>query len=327
MDLSLRWLNDYIDVSDIPVKELCAGLTLSGSKVEKYTAEGAEISNVVVAKILDVKPHSNSDHLVITQVDAGTGEPIQIVTGAPNIREDSIGCFVPAALDGSTLPGGVKIKKGKLRGEVSNGMLCSLGELGLTLHDFPNAIEDGIFILDEKELGELVPGTDIHKAIGFNDTTIEFEITPNRPDCLAVLGLARETHATFNRPLNIKEPSFKGIGGSASDALSVEIVNKELCSRYMAAVVKNVKIEPSPLWMRERLRASGVRPINNLVDITNYVMLEYGHPMHAFDIRYINGNTIKIRSAAEGEKITTLDGIERTLTAKNLVIADADKPV
>ncbi|MBQ5316921.1 MAG: phenylalanine--tRNA ligase subunit beta [Oscillospiraceae bacterium] len=327
MDLSLRWLNDYIDVSDIPVKELCAGLTLSGSKVEKYTTEGAEISNVVVAKILDVKPHSNSDHLVITQVDAGTGEPIQIVTGAPNIREDSIGSFVPAALDGSTLPGGVKIKKGKLRGEASNGMLCSLGELGLTLHDFPNAIEDGIFILDEKELGELVPGTDIHKAIGFDDTTIEFEITPNRPDCLAVLGLARETHATFCRPLDIKEPSFKGIGGSASDELSVEIVNKELCSRYMAAVVKNVKIEPSPLWMRQRLRASGVRPINNLVDITNYVMLEYGHPMHAFDIRYINGNSIKIRSAAEGEKITTLDGIERTLTAKNLVIADSEKPV
>lgn len=327
MDLSLRWLNDYIDVSDISVKDLCAGLTLSGSKVEKYTEEGSEISNVVVAKILDVKPHSNSDHLVITQVDAGTGEPIQIVTGAPNIRENSIGAFVPAALDGSTLPGGVKIKKGKLRGEISNGMLCSLGELGLTAHDFPNAIEDGIFILDENELGQLVPGTDIRKAIGLDDVTVEFEITPNRPDCLSVIGLARETHATFDRPLKTKAPSFKGMGGSASDDLNVEIVNKDLCSRYMAAVVKNVKIQPSPLWMRERLRACGVRPINNLVDITNYVMLEYGHPMHAFDIRFIDGGSIKIRSAKEGEKITTLDGIERSLTSDMLVIADANKPV
>ncbi len=326
MDLSLRWLNDYIDVSDIPVKELCAGLTMSGSKVEKYTEEGAEISNVVVAKILDVKPHSNSDHLVITQVDAGRGEPIQIVTGAPNITAESVGALVPAALDGSTLPGGVKIKKGKLRGEVSNGMLCSLGELGLTLHDFPYAIEDGIFILQD-EGNKLVPGMDIREAIGLNDTTIEFEITPNRPDCLAVTGLARETHATFDRPLDLPEPSFKGIGGSAADELSVEIVNKQLCSRYMAAVVKNVKIGPSPLWMRERLRASGVRPINNLVDITNYVMLEYGHPMHAFDIRYIEGNAIKIRSAEKGEKITTLDGNERELTPEMLVIADAAKPV
>ncbi|MBR4223329.1 MAG: phenylalanine--tRNA ligase subunit beta, partial [Oscillospiraceae bacterium] len=327
MDLSVKWLNDHIDVSDIPIKELCAGLTMSGSKVEKYTEEGSEISNVVVAKILDVKPHSNSDHLVITQVDAGTGEPIQIVTGAPNITADSVGAYVPAALDGSTLPGGVKIKKGKLRGEISNGMLCSLGELGLTLHDFPNAIEDGIFILDENELGTLVPGTDIRKAIGYDDTTIEFEITPNRPDCLSVIGLARETHATFDRPLKTKEPSFKGFGGSASDDMSVEIVNKDLCSRYMAAVVKNVKIGPSPLWMRERLRACGVRPINDLVDITNYVMLEYGHPMHAFDIRYIDGNSIKIRSAESGEKITTLDGTERELTSDMLVIADANKPV
>ncbi|MCR5806116.1 MAG: phenylalanine--tRNA ligase subunit beta [Oscillospiraceae bacterium] len=327
MDLSLRWLNDYIDVSDMSVKDICAGLTMSGSKVEKYDTEGSEISKVVVAKILDVKPHSNSDHLVVTQVDVGTDEPVQIVTGAPNITPETVGMFVPAALDGSTLPGGVKIKKGKLRGEASNGMLCSLGELGLTLHDFPYAIDDGIFILKSEDGREFVPGMDIHDAIDFNDTTIEFEITPNRPDCLSVLGLARETHATFERPLNIKEPSFTGTEGKASDELSVEIVNKELCSRYMAAVVHNVKIGPSPLWLRERLRASGVRPINNLVDITNFVMLEYGHPMHAFDIRYINGSSIKIRSAENGEKITTLDGIERTLSSEMLVIADAEKPV
>ena len=247
MDLSMKWLSDYADISGLSADELCKGLTLSGSKVEKYTVEGAEISKVVVAKILDVKPHPDSDHLVITQVDAGTGEPIQIVTGAPNITAESVGDLVPAALDGSTLPGGVKIKKGKLRGEASNGMLCSLGELGLTLHDFPYAIENGIFILQSEDGSELTPGMPIQDAIDLNDTTIEFEITPNRPDCLSVLGLARETHATFDCPLEIKEPVVKGIGGNAADELDVKIVNTDLCSRYMAAIVKNVKIEPSPL--------------------------------------------------------------------------------
>ena len=327
MDLSMKWLSDYADISGLSADELCKGLTLSGSKVEKYTVEGADISKVVVAKILDVKPHPDSDHLVITQVDAGTGEPVQIVTGAPNITAESVGALVPAALDGSTLPGGVKIKKGKLRGEASNGMLCSLGELGLTLHDFPYAIENGIFILQSEDGRELTPGMPIQDAIDLNDTTIEFEITPNRPDCLSVLGLARETHATFDCPLEIKEPVVKGIGGNAADELDVKIVNTDLCSRYMAAIVKNVKIEPSPLWMRQRLRACGVRPINNLVDITNFVMLEYGHPMHAFDIRFIEGNQIRIRNAEQGEKITTLDGVERELTPANLVIADAKKPV
>ncbi|MGN1090661.1 MAG: phenylalanine--tRNA ligase subunit beta [Huintestinicola sp.] len=328
MDLSMRWLSDYVDIGDMTIKDYCAGLTMSGSKVEKYETEGSEISKVVVGKILDVKPHEDSDHLVVCQVDVGQDEPVQIVTGAPNIREKNIGDLVPAALDGSTLPGGVKIRKGKLRGVASNGMLCSLGELGLTVHDFPYAIADGIFILDPADCGkELKPGMDIREAIGLNDTCVEFEITSNRPDCMSVLGLARETAATFGLPLNIKEPEYKGIGGDINDILKVQIQNKELCSRYCAGVVKNVKIGPSPLWMRERLRASGVRPINNFVDITNYVMLEYGHPMHAFDIRYISGNAINIRSAAEGEKITTLDGVERTLTDKMLVIADAEKPV
>ncbi len=327
MDLSMRWLSDYVDIGDISIKEFCSGLTMSGSKVEGYETEGSEISKVVVGRILDVKPHEDSDHLVVCQVEVGADEPVQIVTGAPNIRENNIGDYVPAALDGSTLPGGVKIKKGKLRGVVSNGMLCSLGELGLTTHDFPYAIADGIFILQSENGKELIPGTDIREVIDFNDTTVEFEITSNRPDCLSVLGLARETAATFDLPLNIKEPEFKGAGGDINDILKVSIDNKELCSRYCAGVVKNVKIGPSPLWMRERLRASGVRPINNFVDITNYVMLEYGHPMHAFDIRYINGNSISIRSAADGEKITTLDGVERTLTDNMLVIADAEKPV
>ena len=327
MDLSMKWLSDYVDIGDMSIKDFCQGITMSGSKVESYETEGSEISKVVVGKILDVKPHENSDHLVVCRVDVGEAEPVQIVTGAPNIRENNVGDFVPAALDGSTLPGGVKIKKGKLRGVASNGMLCSLGELGLTTHDFPYAIADGIFILKQETEKALYPGMDIHEAIDFGDTTVEFEITSNRPDCMSVLGLARETAATFDLPLNIKEPEIKGIGGTAADYLKVNIENTELCSRYMAGVVKNVKIGPSPLWMRERLRASGVRPINNFVDITNFVMLEYGHPMHAFDIRYIEGGSINIRNAAEGEKITTLDGVERELSPKMLVIADSKKPV
>lgn len=327
MDLSMKWLGDYIDVSDMPIKEFCSGLTISGSKVERWETEGGEISKVVVGKILSVVPHENSDHLVVCKVDVGHASPdvLQIVTGASNVHE---GDFVPVAMDGSTLPNGVKIKKGKLRGVESNGMLCSLGELGLTTHDFPYAIADGIFIMQQEE--GCVPfelGQDIREAIGFDDTSVEFEITSNRPDCMSVIGLARETHATFDRPYTVKEPAYKGIDGDISSMLKVTIHNKELCPRYIAGVVKNVKIGMSPRWMRERLRASGVRPINNFVDITNYVMLEYGHPMHAFDIRYIDGAEINIRNAKEGEKITTLDGTERTLTEKMLVIADANKPV
>ena len=327
MDLSMKWLGDYIDVSDMPIKEFCSGLTISGSKVERWETEGEEISKVVVGKILSVVPHENSDHLVVCKVDVGHASPdvLQIVTGASNVHE---GDFVPVAMDGSTLPGGVKIKKGKLRGVESNGMLCSLGELGLTTHDFPYAIADGIFIMQQEE--GCVPfelGQDIREAIGFDDTSVEFEITSNRPDCMSVIGLARETHATFDRPYTVKEPAYKGIDGDINSMLKVTIHNKELCPRYIAGVVKNVKIGMSPRWRRERLRASGVRPITNFVDITNYVMLEYGHPMHAFDIRYIDGAEINIRNAKEGETITTLDGTERTLTEKMLVIADANKPV
>ena len=327
MDLSMKWLGDYIDVSDMPIKKFCSGLTISGSKVERWETEGEEISKVVVGKVLSVVPHENSDHLVVCKVDVGHASPdvLQIVTGASNVHE---GDFVPVAMDGSTLPGGVKIKKGKLRGVESNGMLCSLGELGLTTHDFPYAIADGIFIMQQEE--GCVPfelGQDIREAIGLNDTSVEFEITSNRPDCMSVIGLARETHATFDRPYTVKEPTYKGIDGDINSMLKVTIHNKELCPRYIAGVVKNVKIGMSPRWMRERLRASGVRPINNFVDITNYVMLEYGHPMHAFDIRYIEGAEINIRNAKAGETITTLDGVERTLTEKMLVIADAQKPV
>ena len=319
MNLSMKWLSDYVTL-DTTVKDFCAAMTMSGSKVEVATEEGSEIKNVVVGKLLSVVPHENSDHLVVCQVDVGQEQPIQIVTGAPNVKAGDI---VPVALCGAELPNGVKIKKGKLRGVESNGMLCSLGELGLTVHDFPYAIADGIFLIQE----DCQIGQDIHEAIGLNDTSVEFEITSNRPDCLSVTGLAREAAATYHVPLNLKKPTFQGIDGNIQDALQVEIQNKEKCPRYAAGIVKNVKIAPSPRWMRERLRASGVRPINYLVDITNYVMLEYGQPMHAFDLRYVKDGKIVVRNAAEGETITTLDGVTRTLSPEMLVIADAEKPI
>ena len=324
MDLSMRWLADYVDC-DMPIKEFVSGITLSGSKVECYEKEGEYLSNVVVGQVKQIERHPDSDHMFITQVDVGESELVQIVTGAQNVKKDD---FVPVAKHKSTvLHEGkqVKITKGKLRGVASNGMLCSLGELGLTVHDFPYAIEDGIFILGDD--CDKTVGKDIKEAIGFNDTKVEFEITSNRPDCMSVIGLARETAATFGKTLNVKKPEYKGISGNINDVISVKIHNTQLCPRYMAAVVKNVKIEQSPRWLRERLRASGVRPINNFVDITNFVMLEYGHPMHAFDLRYVSGNSINIRNAQQGEKITTLDGIERELSSEMLVIADADKPV
>lgn len=319
MNLSMKWLSDYIK-KDIPIAEFCSGMTMSGSKVECYETEGSEIKNVVVGKLLSVVPHENSDHLVVCQVDVGKDAPLQIVTGAPNV---SAGDIVPVALVGAELPGGIKIKKGKLRGVESCGMLCSLGELGLTTHDFPYAIADGIFLINEDcEIGQ-----DIHEAIGLNDTSVEFEITSNRPDCLSVVGLAREAAVTFDTELCLESPSFKGIPDDINNYLKVDIENETLCPRYAAGIVKNVKIGPSPRWMRERLRASGIRPINNLVDITNYVMLEYGQPMHAFDLRYVKDSHIIIRNAKDGETITTLDDQERKLSSEMLVIADSEKPI
>ena len=295
-------------------------MTMSGSKVETYETEGDAVKNVIVGKLVSITPHENSDHLQVCQVDVGGDAPIQIVTGAQNIVE---GALVPVAMIGADLPGGVHIKKGKLRGVESNGMLCSLGELGLTKHDFPYAIEDGIFLIEE----DCKPGQDIHEAIGLDDTSVEFEITSNRPDCLSVVGLAREAAVTFGKPLNLKAPEFHGSEDKLSDSLAVAVENTQLCPRYIAGMVKNVKIGPSPRWMRERLRASGVRPINNLVDITNYVMLEYGQPMHAFDQRYVKDGKIVVRNAKDGEAITTLDGQERQLSPEMLIIADAEKPI
>ncbi len=319
MNLSMKWLADYVDCG-VSVKDFCAGMTMSGSKVETYETEGAAVKNVVVGKLVSIQPHENSDHLQVCMVDVGGESPIQIVTGAQNIVE---GALVPVAMIGAELPSGVKIKKGKLRGVESNGMLCSLGELGLTRHDFPYAIEDGIFLIEE----DCTPGQDIHDAIGLNDTSVEFEITSNRPDCLSVVGLAREAAVTFGKKLHVREPQFHGIHESLSQSLSVTVENTALCPRYIAGMVKNVRIAPSPRWMRERLRACGVRPINNLVDITNYVMLEFGQPMHAFDQRYVQGGQIVVRNAKEGETITTLDGQERKLSPEMLIIADAEKPI
>ncbi len=318
MDLSLRWLADYVDTGVTP-KQFCDAMTMSGSKVEGYSAEADYISNVVVGKITHIEKHPDADKLQICQIDIGKDEPVQIVTGAQNVYE---GMLVPAALDNSTLAGGVKIKKGKLRGVPSNGMMCSVGELGITVHDFPYAIEDGIMEIKE----DCKPGDDIRTALGLDDTMVEFEITSNRPDCLSVLGLAREAAATFKKELHLPQPKIEHESGNINNMLTVDVQNKELCGRYVARMIKNIKVAPSPRWMRERLRASGVRPINNLVDITNFVMLEYGQPMHAFDYKYLKGGKIVVRNAKEGETIETLDGVERKLSPEMLVICDEEKP-
>ena len=321
MKLSMNWLKDYVSETFDP-KEYSDKLTLTGSKVEGFENPADEIENVVVGKLITVEKHPDSDHLLICSVDVGEAEPVQIVTGAQNVKP---GCLVPAALHQSRLPGGVTIKAGKLRGVPSNGMLCSLGELGLTVNDFPYAIEDGIFLLEE----DCKPGDNICDVLGLNDTTVEFEITSNRPDCLSMIGLARETAASFATELKLHTPVVNETdnGKTINDYISVEVKDAELCPRYTARVVEDIKIEPSPKWLRARLRACGIRPINNIVDITNYVCLEYGQPMHAFDYNYLKGGKIVVRRAENGEKITTLDGVERNLTNSNLVIADAEKAV
>ena len=426
MNLSRKWLNEFVKV-DAPDKEFAEAMTLSGSKVEGTADLGAEIDRVVVGRVLSMERHPDSDHMWICQLDVGGEEPLQIVTGAWNIHE---GDLVPVALHGSTLPGGKHIQRGKLRGMLSDGMMCGLDELGLDERDFPYAavtaaailgdyhpidpekpsipadiepghkifgpvvcagagavapagegrwsvglmwtedgqpvgttvetrcqnihsmdlvayntktgaictladlhaeqrefphcIPDGIFVLRE----DCEPGDDIRPVIGADDHVVEFEITPNRPDCLSVIGLAREAAATFDKPLALHEPVVKGgADGVLPELLDVETPDAELVPRYTARMVRNVKIAPSPKWMRERLRAMGVRPINNIVDITNYVMLEYGQPMHAFDYRYVNGGKIIVRRAAQGEKLTTLDGKEHTLNANHLVIADEGRAV
>ena len=426
MNLSRKWLNEFVEIN-AGDREFAEAMTLSGSKVELTHDMGEEISNVVVGRIEKMERHPDSDHMWVCQLDVGQSEPVQIVTGAWNIH---VGDLVPVALHKSTLPGGKKIEKGKLRGVLSNGMLCSLKELGLDERDFPygvitaaallndyhpidpdkpsipeeielghkifgsvvaagagevkslgdgrwsvalvwaedgspmgttvetdcqnihsmdlvafntktrtictlaglhaeqkefpHCIPDGIFVL----LEDCKPGDDIKAVTGLDDHVVEFEITPNRPDCLSVIGLAREAAATFNKPCRFHTPEVKGGGaGVLPELLDVETPDPELCPRYTARMVRSVKIGPSPKWMRERLRAMGVRPINNIVDITNYVMLEYGQPMHAFDYRYVKGGKIVVRRARDGEELTTLDGNVRKLNSNMLVIADDTRAV
>ena len=423
MKLSRKWLQEFVDIATVSDRDFAEAMTLSGSKVEGTEDLGAEISNVAAGRITAMERHPDSDHMWVCQLDVGRDEPVQIVTGAWNIH---VGDMVPVALHKSTLPGGKRIEKGKLRGVLSNGMLCSLSELGLDERDFPYAaieaaallndykpidpekpsipqgvtpghqisgsvkaafvtkveslgdgrfavscdsggtchtittalanihahdtvaldtarerictladlraeqrefphcIPDGIFVLQE----DCKPGDDIRPVTGLDDHVVEFEITPNRPDCLSVIGLAREASATFDQPLTLHTPTVRGGGpGNLAELLDVETPDPDLCPRYTARMVRNVRIGPSPKWMRERLRAMGVRPINNIVDITNYVMLEYGQPMHAFDYRYVKGGKIVVRRAQEGEELTTLDGNVRKLTPNMLVIADETRAV
>lgn len=318
MKMPLKWAQEYANFSCTP-QEFSDKMTMSGNKVETFTCEADSIKNVVIGKIVGLEKHPDSDHLWICQVDIGE-QAIQIVTGAQNLK---IGDLCPVALHGAKLPGGKEIKRGKLRGVESNGMLCGLEELGLTLNDFPNAILEGIFVLDF----DAPLGADATEVLGLDDVSFEFEITPNRPDCLSVLGLAREAAATFKVPFQYKAPIAPAGTGDINQLLKVEISAPNICSRYTAAMVENVRIKPSPMWMRERLRLCGVRPINNIVDITNYVMLEYGHPMHAFDFAYVNGSKITVRQANNGENITTLDDVERPLSNDMLVIADEKGPI
>ena len=425
MNLSRKWLNEFVDLSfdEYDDKRFAEAMTVSGSKVEVTENLSETIKNVKVGRILSIEKHPNSDHMLVTQIDIGEAEPVQICTGAWNVH---CGDLVPAALHNSLLPGGVKITKGKLRGVESAGMLCSLKELDCDLHDFPYAeikpaailgdyhpidpakpsipadikagdkifgsvvaakvldvqnkgyglwqvaldlggaaadpvtdcqnvhagdlvaydtkknailslddlrakqeefphcISDGILILNE----DCKPGDDMAVILGRDDHVVEFEITPNRPDCLCVIGLAREAAVTFGKELKLHEPVVEAqAGGNINEMAKIIVEDAALCPRYTARMVKNVKIAPSPRWMRERIRNAGMRPINNIVDITNYVMLEYGQPMHAFDFACVGNNEIHVRTAREGESIRTLDGTERKLTPSMLCICDTDKPV
>ncbi len=324
MNLSLKWLADYVDIGDIKAKEYCDRMTDTGSKVEGFKILGDDIKNVVIGKITKITKHENSDHLLICMLDVGKEADVQIVTGAQNVFE---GAIVPVALAVAHLPLGIVIKAGKLRGVESNGMLCSIGELGLTEHDMPGADNSGILILGEEYNDKI--GVDVCEALLLSDTVVEFEITSNRPDCLSVIGLARESAVSFDKKLKLHTPLVNGTddGDNIKNHLSVKIEAPDLCYRYCAKIVKNVKIESSPLWMRQRLRASGIRPINNIVDITNYVMLEYGQPMHAFDYSCLDGSQIIVRRSLDGENFKSLDDADHVLDGSTLVIADKTRAV
>ena len=333
MRTSLKWIKDLVPgIEDLTPQEYLDAMTLSGSKGEYYVELDKNLENIVVGQILKIEKHPDADKLVICQVNVGQEEPVQIVTGAPNVFE---GAVVPVVLaggrvagghDGSTPPEeGIKIKKGKLRGVPSNGMMCSIEELGSSRDMYPDAPENGIYIFKNRE--DIKPGDNAVKALGLDDAVIEYEITSNRVDCFSILGIAREAAVTFDKPFcpPVVEPT--GNDEDVNDFISVEVKDTELCPRYTARVVKNIKVGPSPEWMQRRLAAQGIRPINNIVDITNYVMEEYGQPMHAYDLSTIAGQKIIVRRAEDNEKFVTLDGQERTLDSSMLMICDAEKPV
>lgn len=333
MRTSLKWIKDLVPgIEDLTPQEYLDAMTLSGSKGEYYVELDKNLENIVIGQILKIEKHPDADKLVICQVNVGQEEPVQIVTGAPNVFE---GAVVPVVLaggkvagghDGSTPPeDGIKIKKGKLRGVPSNGMMCSIEELGSSRDMYPDAPENGIYIFKNRD--DIKPGDDAIKALGLDDAVIEYEITSNRVDCFSILGIAREAAVTFGKPFcpPVVEPT--GNDEDVNDFISVEVNDTELCPRYTARVVKNIKVGPSPEWMQRRLAAQGIRPINNIVDITNYVMEEYGQPMHAYDLSTIAGQKIIVRRAEDNEKFVTLDGQERTLDSSMLMICDAEKPV
>lgn len=328
MNTSLKWIKDLVPGLDCTPQEYMDAMTLSGSKVEGYENMDEDLDKIVIGQVKSIEKHPDADKLVICQVDIGT-ETIQIVTGAPNVTE---GCKVPVVLDGgkvagghdgSKTEGGIKIKKGKLRGVESNGMMCSIEELGSNRDMFPLAPENGLYILPE----DAPVGENAVSYLGLDDTVVEYEITSNRVDCFSILGIAREAAATFGKEFVPPVVPETGNNEDVNDYIKVSVKDDKLCSRYTARVVKNIKIAPSPEWMQCRLRAQGIRPINNIVDITNYVMEEYGQPMHAYDLDTIEDREIVVRRAAKGEQFVTLDGQERTLDDSVLMICDGKKAI
>lgn len=319
MNLPMSWIKDYVDI-DCDVNTFCDEMTLSGSKVESIENKGEDITKVVVAKVLEIEKHPDADKLVVVKADIGQNEPIQIVTGATNLF---IGAYVPAALDGATLAEGLKIKKSKLRGVESNGMFCSVEELGYTRSDYPEAPENGIYIFDK----EYPLGSCVKEILQIDEDVVEFEITSNRPDCFSIVGLAREAAATFRKPFNMPKIEVIEEEKSMDNMINIEIKNYDICPRYTCRIIEDVKIEPSPQWLRHRLTSAGIRPINNIVDITNYVMLELGQPMHAYNYDKIEGKKLIVRNANKGEKLTTLDGIGREFDETVLIIQDENKVI
>lgn len=319
MNIPMSWLKQYVDI-DCDIVTYTDAMIMSGSNIEIYKELGEEISNVVWGKITDVKPHPDADKLRIMQVNIGEESELQIVTGAANVQ---LGDVIPVALNGATLPGGIKIKTGKLRGVESQGMMCSVDELGLKEGDIEDAPEDGVYVCHEK----VTLGEEVKPYFGLGEVVVEYEITSDRPDCFSILGLAREAAATFNKPFKFPQITVSEVGGDAKEMATIEIQNQELCPRYAARIIKNVKVGSSPKWLKDRLISAGLRPINNIVDITNYMLLEFGQPMHAFDYDKLTDKTIIVRNAKENETIKTLMGEDVTLDSSMLVIADSQRPI